>query len=134
MQGGKEIMGEQSRKGWREKRLTSEAAAGAFGSVYLFFPVSSVASLTAGVQASGFTSCAPCSSCVCEQGRRRRTTSSPLISLHSPLPSFTHTQALCTCQQPCTFSRQGFHQKKVSTMPATMMMKPVIVGAALPCL
>lgn len=81
-------MGERSRKGWREERLTSEAAAGAFGSVYLFFPVSYVASLTAGVQASGFTSRAPHSSRVCERGRRRRTTSSPLISLYCLLPSF----------------------------------------------
>lgn len=79
-------MGERSRKGWREERLTSEAAAGAFGSVYLF--VSYVASLTAGVQASGFTSRAPHSSRVCERGRRRRTTSSPLISLYCLLPSF----------------------------------------------
>lgn len=81
-------MGERSRKGWREERLTSEAAAGAFGSVYLFFPVSYVASLTAGVQASGFTSRTPHSSRVCERGRRRRTTSSPLISLYCLLPSF----------------------------------------------
>lgn len=69
-----------------ERGKTSEAAAGAFGSVYLFFPVSYVASLTAGVQASGFTSRAPHS--VCERGRRRRTTSSPLISLYCLLPSF----------------------------------------------
>lgn len=45
------------------------AAAGMFGSVYLFSPVSPVASLAAGVRTSGFAARAPCSSyvCVCER-------------------------------------------------------------------
>lgn len=69
--GEKEITAEEGRKEWREERLTSEAAAGTFGTVYLFFPVSPVASLAAGVRTSGFAARAPCSSrvCVCEEGK-----------------------------------------------------------------
>lgn len=63
--GEKEITAEEGRKRCREERLTSEAAAGAFGAVYLFFPVSPVASLAAGVRTSGFAARAPCSSRVC---------------------------------------------------------------------
>lgn len=107
-----------------ERGKTSEAAAGAFGSVYLFFPVSYVASLTAGVQASGFTSRAPHSSRVCERGRRRRTTSSPLIS---PLLSASLLQ---TALQARTFSWRDFHRGKVWMTT----MKAAIAGTVLPFL
>lgn len=71
------------------ERRTSEAAAGAFGSLYLLFLSSPVASLAAGVQTSGFAAHASCSSlyvgvCVCECGGR--TSFPPISPISSSIP------------------------------------------------
>lgn len=116
-------------RGWREERRTSEAAADAFGSVYLFFPVSPVASLAAGVRADGFAACAPCSSCVCECVCRGRTSSPPIYLPASRLPSHRKRGEQTKAPAPANrFLPFPGRFVPVLMMPATITMTAMIAG------
>lgn len=85
------------------ERRTSEAAAGAFGSLYLLFLSSPVASLAAGVQTSGFAAHASCSSlyvggcvCVCVSVVEGR------VFPHLPNLSFHPSEKETKTQRPAT--------------------------------
>lgn len=110
------------------------AAAGVFGSVYLFYPVSPVASLAAGVWNSGFAARAPCSShvCVCVRGGEGQQVLP--LSPPSPLPSLRERDERTKARTPA--NRLLLFPGRfvpVLMMPPTMMMMVMIAGLLCSC-